>query len=178
MATFDELWATIMGLKPHFSVIGSQSPPGEDEIDSVGEKLGVKFPRAYKMIARNVAALHVEAKPEVWPEPKVGDVGPAWRFIRGFDVYATGDDVPDFLDIEEVTAELRDETKLSWVPFAARIGSADRFCFLPDGTIVEWDHELSADEQDVTPVSRSVYDLLMKEAAELAKNLKRIRRQK
>ena len=156
-----------------FAYTGSQRPPKPAEIDAVEKRLGVRFPKDYRDMVTRYAAFTVEAKPEHWPAPKEYDVGPAWTFETGFALLAFGADVPEFLDIERATAKLRQTTGSDLVPFFQRFSNADRTCFTPYGSIVEWRHDesgFSGSEHD------TVYDLLLANLETLEANMAQMKR--
>jgi len=169
-------WEALFAMKPEFGIAGSQeSAPDDDTLDEVATRLGVTLPPSYRALVARYAALSILADEDLWPAPKLGDVGPAWRFCRGFDVYSPGDDVPEMLDLELATIAFREGTGLDWVPFAALDGSADRYCFKRDGTIVEWSHELGPQDQDEGPVAPNVFRLLISIITDLRDSMERIR---
>ena len=177
MATYDDFAAAVAALQDDFIIVGSEQPPDDAAIDEMAARLGVRLPASYRELVGAHAALAIEAKEEVWPAPKPLQVGPYWSFLRGFEVLAFGPDVPDFLQLEPETRVFRQETGLDWTPFAAQTGSGDRFCFLPDGTIVEWFHdEPPAEPGDERVAAADVYELLVKLANRLAENVERIKR--
>ncbi len=160
-------------MQSDFAYAGSQRPPTPEDIDAVEARLGVRFPKEYRELIGRFAAFTVEAKEEHWPSPKLYDIGPAWTFTRGFSVLAFGAGVPEFLDIERVTAELRERTETDLVPFFRVSSSADRICFTPDGSIVEWRH----DEEGVhSSEHETVYDLMQAHLEELETNMAQMKR--
>jgi hypothetical protein len=163
-----------LGAMQHdFAYAGSQAPPKAKDIDAVEARLGVRFPPEYREMVGRFAAFTVEAKEELWPAPKLYDVGPAWTFTRGFVLMAFGKDVPPVLDIEQATKELRERTDTNLVPFFRLSASADLICFEPDGSMVQWRH----DEEGVHPSEHAtVYDLLLAHLLELEENMVEMKR--
>lgn len=173
----DSFWKAVLDMEPDFTVEGPrQRAPDDAALDDVAERLGVQLPTSYRDIVKRHSALTVEADGALWPEPKRGEAGAAWKHVRGFEVYSPGDDLPDELNVERVTEQFRDDTGSDWTPFAALRGSADFFCFTPDGSIVRWVHGHDPDAQETTPLASNVYRLLLPEIRQLMRNMRRIRR--
>jgi hypothetical protein len=106
---------------------------------------------------------------EHWPSPTVGDVGPAWSFLRGIKVFGIAEGIPDWLDLRVQLDELRADGVKDAVPCLQRVGDADRVCFTADGSLVRWDHETGGLEQ----LDGSFGALLLREIAELEERRKR-----
>jgi hypothetical protein len=169
MTTWLEVSNKLAAMSPDFQIMGSRTPPTEAEIDEVAERLGVTFPFQYRELVGRFAAFAVEAKASKWPAPKLYDVAPAWTFVRGFAVYAFGDEVPDFLSLEKATRAFREENGGALVPFFRLSGSADVTCFKRDGQLVVWRHD---DESRAEPApAADVYGLLFHHLEALEENM-------
>jgi len=130
----------------------SSSPPKLEDIRALEKNLGAKFPVEYIEFLRLYGAARVEAKEEVWPRPKIGDVGPAWSFEYAVTFFGMGTDVPDSDQIADVTrqvfADNEDDENLSklW-PFCSVETSGDYYCFDSDGRIVFLPKDASEPEE-------------------------------
>ena len=168
MTTWMEVSTKLATMSSDFQIMGSRTPPTEAEIDEVAERLGVVFPFQYRELVGRFASFAVEAKASKWPPPKLYDVAPAWTFVRGFAVYAFGDEVPDFLSLEKATRAFREESTAPLVPFFRLSGSADFTCFTREGHLVEWRHDEPGTR--AAPAS-DVYGLLLHHLEELEENM-------
>ena len=168
MTTWMEVSTKLATMSSDFQIMGSRTPPTEAEIDEVAERLGVVFPFQYRELVGRFASFAVEAKASKWPPPKLYEVAPAWTFVRGFAVYAFGDEVPDFLSLEKATRAFREESTAPLVPFFRRSGSADFTCFTREGHLVEWRHDEPGTR--AAPAS-DVYGLLLHHLEELEENM-------
>jgi len=173
MASVETFWEVVDSMRTDFNLIASQHPPTADDLDQIEERLEIVFPTSYRTLATRFGAFVVEAKEEVWPAPKPGDIGPLWAFCRGLHVFCRGTDVPPALDIEKVAAQFKAEVGYSdLIPFARIQGDSDRFCFQADSSIVKWLHG----DDVVEAVDGDFFDVLIAEIHQLRANAERFKR--
>jgi len=175
MSNWDDLAAALEGMMQDFRVVGSPLTPTKERLEAVEARLGVRFPDEYKDLVLRASAIGVEAKEELWPPPKPLEIGPRWRFLRGMYMLGLGEEIPDWLDIEKATIRFREEHGTDLTPFFYLMGSADRYCFTPTGSIVEWLHDAPASP---APCEKGFYDLVLSFAKELCENMAKVKAEK
>jgi hypothetical protein len=145
-------------------VSAQQSAPSRDAIRAFGREVGCKLPDEFVVHSSgDYGGLYVEVKEELWPRPKVGDVGPFWSFLYGLYTLNLAAGIPEYMDLRANTLEFRRNTGLSLVPCLKLIGSADRYCFDQAGNLGHWDHETN----DFSPGKKSFFETLDYELGEL-----------
>jgi hypothetical protein len=119
--------------------------PTVAEIDAFAAEVGVHLPFDFvDFSVSRIGGIRVAVKEEIWPRPKVGDVGPFWTMLYGLWVYGFAAGIPEHMDIKIQTKAFRDRSGLGLTPCLKIIGDANIYCFNPDGSICRWDHETGA----------------------------------
>lgn len=147
-----------------------QDPPTEDDYSKLEKQLGRTLPIAYKKFQLRYGAAHCEAKEEFWPRPKVGDVGPAWKFSYGWTVFGIGKDTPETLDIVKVRDQFRKdnpEVTKDFLPIYQVTLDADVVGLTKANTLARWSHETN--ELEVLKVD---FDTLLVDATKVLKSNK------
>jgi hypothetical protein len=130
------------------------------------------------ILTHPLGGLFMDVSPDIWPESREYDVGPAWTFMRGVMAYTLSPDAPDWLSMARRREEMSALGYPQFLPFFRVIGEADDYCLTKDGRIVIWRHD---DPDEPEPVSMSVTELIMHEIRELeqrAEQMKLRRRDK
>ena len=139
--------------------------PSEADVAAFEKNVGFMLPQEFRQFTMSsLGGMYLAVKEELWPRPKLYDVGPFWSFLYGLKVFGIADGIPEILDIRIRTSEMADEGYAGLVPFLQLIGDANKFCFDNAGQIRYWDHELS---DDPTIIHESFSELLLREIREL-----------
>jgi hypothetical protein len=149
--------------------------PSEADVAGLETRLGVKLPEQYRRFLERYGGIMLEVLESAWPRPKEFDVGPFWSFQYAFLVFGMGKDIPDWLNIETVTAELHQNFPQSepLVPFFRQIATAKFYlCFDQQGRIVDWSCE-EPDEHRL--LDESFDEVLVRETRELVENKQKIK---
>ena len=144
MATLDDIYSYFHTYdRQSFRIYSCQGDePSEADIATFEEEVGFRLPEDFRAFTMSpLGGLYMEAREELWPRPKEGDVGPFWSFLYGLKVFGIAQGIPDWLDLREQYRAFRDEGEDGLVPFLQREGDADRLCFDRAGRIVMWHHD-------------------------------------
>jgi hypothetical protein len=151
-------------LDADFWCAAQQEAPSAHEVEAFGAKYGCRLPDEF--IAHsigNLGGIYVEVKENVWPRPKLHDVGPFWTFLYAVFVYGFSREAPDWMNLERAVADFRQRTGHPLVPCLKLVGDANIYLFDAAGQIVGWDHETD----EIEPYEGSFFDLLDREVGEL-----------
>jgi hypothetical protein len=148
-----------------YQIVSAQSnAPSVEKLSAIGAALGCAFPEQFIVHASGqYGGLYVAVKEDIWPRAKEFDVGPFWTFLYGFCTFNTAEGIPEFMDIQIITENFRNDTSLDLVPFMKLFGDASRYCFDAKGDIHLWDHGTNEAE----PVEKSFFELLDYQLGEL-----------
>jgi SMI1 / KNR4 family (SUKH-1) len=139
--------------------------PSESEVAAFEATIGFRLPDEFRQFTMSpLGGLYMEVKEELWPRPKLVEVGPFWSFLYGLKVFGIAQDIPEMLDIRVQTSEMAAAGLPDLVPFLQRMGDANKYGFNSSGQILDWDHE---EPDDPRVVDESFSDLLMREIREL-----------
>lgn len=149
-----------------FAIFACQgNEPSEADVAAFEATVGFRLPEEFREFTMSaLGGLYMEVKEEIWPRPKLYDVGPFWSFLYGLKVFGIAEDIPEMLDIRVQTSEMSAAGFTALVPFLQRVGDANKYCFDPKGQILDWDHEVP-DESRV--VGETFSELLLREIREL-----------
>jgi len=152
--------------KASFIVVAcSGNEPSEPDILAFESEIGFRLPEDFRQFTLSpLGGLYMEVRENLWPRPKMYDVGPFWSFLYGLKVFGIASTIPEWLDIRNAYQKLRSEGFPDLVPFLQRVGDANRYCFQRGGGIVEWDHE-EPDKREV--LNTDFASLFMREIREL-----------
>jgi hypothetical protein len=142
----------------------------EADIARFEERSGFALPADFREFSKSfLGGLYLEAREELWPRAKAGDVGPFWSFLYAIKVFGFADGVPDWLDIRVQHDAFRADGAPDLVPFLALEGDADRYCFDAAGQVIRWRHEEPAVRE---VVDGTFSDVFLREVAELEDRLR------
>jgi hypothetical protein len=149
-----------------FEVFACQgNEPSEDDIAAFEASVGFVLPGAFRQFTMSpLGGLYMAVKEDLWPRPKLYDVGPFWSFLYGLKVFGIAEGIPDVLDIRVQAAEMKKAGFSDIVPFFQRIDDANKYCFNQSGQIIDWDHEVP-DERRV--IDEAFPELLLREIRDL-----------
>jgi hypothetical protein len=149
-----------------FSVVTCQgNEPHEADIAVFEEDVGFRLPDEFREFTMSpLGGLYMEVREELWPRPKLYNVGPLWSFLYAITVFGIAEGIPEWLDIREQYKEFKAEGSADLVPFLQLVGDADKYCFDSAGRIIRWSHEESESREE-DPVTFS--ELLLREIHEL-----------
>jgi hypothetical protein len=149
-----------------FQVVACRgNEPSEEDVTAFESVIGFRLPEEFRDFTMSpLGGLYMAVREELWPRPKAFEVGPAWSFAYGIKVFGIASDIPDWLDIRVQHQEFLSEGFAGLVPFLQIECDANRYCFCPQGRIVEWDHE-EPDRRE--PLAVSFSKLLLSEIREL-----------
>jgi hypothetical protein len=147
--------------------------PSEADVEAFEQRIGFRLPQEFRDFTRSeLGGLYIEVREELWPRPKLFDVGPAWTFDYGFMVFGLSHEAPEWLHLRTQYEEFTADGATNLVPILKGVMDADRYCATPDGAIVHWSHE---EPDDPSPIDESFSDLLLRQLAELEERLERRR---
>ena len=148
--------------KASYSIFACQdSQPTESDILSFEREIGFRLPNDFRNFTKSpLGGLYMEVREELWPRPKLYEVGPFWSFLYGLKVFGIASDIPEWLDIRHQRANFANAGISELVPFLQVCGDPDPYCFDRDGRIICWHHDMpeQRDPEEVT-----FADLLMRE---------------
>lgn len=149
-----------------YAVVACQgNEPTEEDVCAFERVLGFRLPNDFREFTKSpLGGLYIEVREELWPRPKLYEVGPAWSFHFGIKVFGIAADIPAWLDIREQRKKFQTEGFTDLVPFLQLCSDADPYCFDRDGRIFRWSHETPT-EREFEKISFS--ELLMRELHEL-----------
>jgi len=152
--------------KGSFDVVACQgNEPTEADVAAFEADAGFRLPGEFREFTMSpLGGLYMEVREELWPRPKLYDVGPFWTFLYGMKVFGIAEGIPEWLDIREQYKEFTANGFADLVPFLQLAGNADKYCFDSAGRIIRWSHEES-ENREQEPITFS--ELLMREIREL-----------
>lgn len=143
----DDVWAILSPIDTQYfqAIAGAASP---ESFDAYENAVGFKLPAEFRSLSLSkLGGLYITARDEVWPPAKLFDVGPAWTFWRGVMVFGVAPDVPDWLSLNVMLAEVREQGIDDFAPVLKVEGDSTLYGFRPDGSISVFDgYELTPDE--------------------------------
>lgn len=147
------------------SACGKFNRPTEAEVTGFENEIGFRLPADIRMFMMStLGGLYYAVREELWPRPKLYDVGPAWSFKYGFMVFGIGSDIPEMLDITIEYRKLAYAGYRNLVPIMAVCTDADRYCCDSEGQIYYW----SPDAPDSPELLDLTFpELLMQQITEL-----------
>ncbi len=120
-----------------------------DDVVALADRFGVNFPREfYGHVCGRFPGIFVEVIEEVWPRPKVFDVGPFWSFLYGLHTFTPCSDSEDWMRLDYVTYRFQESTGHKAAPILQIVGDADLFCVTSEGAIARYRHETNELEQE------------------------------
>ena len=158
--------------KETFAVFAQQgNEPSGRKVTAFEKQIGFRLPEEFREFAVHpLGGLYMEAKEEIWPRAKAGDVGPFWSFLYGLFVYSLSPEAPEMMQMQEEYKGFSEANGAGLVPFLKVMGDADPYCFTPEGKIVIWQHE-EPDSPD--PVEGTFSEVLMSQIRALEERAKR-----
>lgn len=142
----DDMWAILapVDIKEFEVVAGAASA---EAVAAYEAKLGFKLPDDFRELCQSkLGGIYVGARTEVWPEAKLYDVGPAWTFWRGLLVFGLAPDIPDWLSMNVMLDQVREQEQMEFAPFLKVEGDPHIWGFRPDHSIAIFDgYELEPD---------------------------------
>jgi len=152
--------------KGSFYLVACQgNEPSEADIAAFEVDVGFRLPGEFREFTMSpLGGLYMEVRAELWPRPKLCDVGPFWSFLYGLKVFGIAAGIPAWLDIREQYQEFKADGFADLVPFLQLVADADRYCFDSAGRIIRWSHE-EPESREQVPIPFS--ELLMREIHEL-----------
>lgn len=125
------------------------------------------FPLVDELVAfltHPLGGLYMDVSPDIWPEAREYEVGPAWTFMRGVMAYSLSSDTPEWLSLARRWEELSESGYPQYLPFFRVVSDADDYCLTKDGSIVILRHDAPETPE---PVSMSVTEIILHEIGEL-----------
>ena len=152
--------------KGSYAVFACQgNEPTEDHVRAFERDLGFRLPDDFREFTKSpLGGLYMEVREELWPRPKLYEVGPFWSFLYGIKVFGLAPDAPEWLDIRHQRKQFAEAGTTDLVPFLQLCGDADPYCFDREGRIFRWHHE-TPDERKREELSFA--EILMREIHEL-----------
>jgi hypothetical protein len=155
---------------------GDHAPMAAD-LAGLEQRLGRALPAQYHRFQTRYGGVMLEVKENAWPRPKLYQVGPFWTFQYAFIVFGMGKEIPDWMNIEVVTAELHRDFPESGelVPFFRQISTTKFYlCFGPDQRIYDWSSEEPAERR---ALEETFDQIIVRETKALAENKRKIKEQ-
>jgi hypothetical protein len=149
--------------------------PSASEVAALEERLGCTLPEQYRRFLTRYGGVMLEVQEHIWPRPEEFAVGPFWSFQYAYLVFGLGKDIPDWLDIEAVTAELHRDfpESVPLVPFFRQVATTKFYlCFDGEGRIYDWSCEEPAERR---LLQESFDEVIIRETRALAENKERIK---
>ncbi|OZI51891.1 hypothetical protein [Bordetella genomosp. 5] len=127
-----------------------------DRFDAYEARVGFALPDEFRALSLSkLGGVYVTARDELWPEAKLYDVGPAWTFWRGVMVFGLAPDVPEWLDLEVMLDQVREQDIPDFAPVLKVEGDSSLYGYRPDQTLAVFDgYDLEPDE---APSFRALY---------------------
>ena len=138
-----------------------QSP---DRLEAIGRKHGIKYPDEFSAhVSGRFPGIYVEVKEQVWPRPKVCDVGPFWSFLYALHTFTCAAESEPWMRLDDAATSFRSETGLSAAPVLKVVGDADVYCVNERGELVQFKLETN----ELEAVRLSFWELFEREVREL-----------
>ncbi len=157
-----------------FEIFGSETPPSFKQVEKLGEQLGVQLPTDYIAFAMAYGSLVCDANDELWPEPVLGEIRPAWAFEKGLVVFGIGADAPKRVQLEFITPAFRKMAGRPLVPLLQRASRKETLCATADGRLVHFSPDRPEQEKE-QPVTQGFAEVLAAELETLVERMGRIK---
>lgn len=142
------------------------------QIRSVEKSLGIQLPSEYvaHLLAEDCnllceRGLYIEVKEDIWERPKEGDVGSYWSFLYGIHTYTASDLSDDWMKLESVGQQFRQETGIKAVPVLKIINDPDVYCVDESRNIKQFNHETN----ELLPTNMDFWQIFELELKELSR---------
>lgn len=143
----------------------------ESRMEEFERALGCALPDDFRSFTMSsLGGLYVEAREDVWRRPRA-NARPSWKDQFGLKVFGLAAPIPEWLDLREEILALPEEDA-DLIPFMARVGLAERYCFDLDHRIVR---RFSDGRREMLQVTFG--ELLERELSELQQRLQQARAQ-
>ncbi|HHR6078604.1 TPA: SMI1/KNR4 family protein [Providencia alcalifaciens] len=148
----ESIWQALKPIsKAEFHVVASR-PSALESIANLEAFTGIAIPEYFLAFSQKTNGLCIMAKEELWPEPKLFDVGPAWTFYCGVVILGLEtDDLPDWASIRVAYEQLVERFGVTDVLPLLKIYGDSNHCWgvRKDGVFVEvFDDEVTVIEKD------------------------------
>ena len=146
-----------------------RAAPSEKRLRSFEEAIDFEFCDVFRRFTLSpMGGMCLEVTDDLWPRPTELAPGEEWKNLYNVRVFGIAAGVPKELDLNlELNSLPPEETDL--IPFMARGGEAERYCFDLDHNIVRW----SPKDGERSSISQDFCSLLMSEISELEKRRER-----
>jgi hypothetical protein len=139
------------------------------QVKAVGRRLGITYPPEFLAhVSGRFPGIYVEAKEEIWPRPKLYDVGPFWSFLYALHTFTSAAESESWMRLDTAAESFR-KTGLGAAPVLQIVGDADLYCVDPEGRLVQFKHETN----ELEPVELTFWQLFEREVSELRKRKNR-----
>lgn len=134
------------------------------QVEAISRRHGIRYPVEYVAhLCGRFPGIYVEVKEEVWPRPKLYDVGPFWTFLYGLHTYTPTVDSDPWMRLDDSAKSFQSETGLCAAPILKIFNDADLFCVDAHGHIVQFIHETN----ELKPTNLTFWQLFEREVREL-----------
>jgi hypothetical protein len=131
---------------------------------AIGKRYGVAYPEEFvAQLSGRFPGIYVEVKEDVWPRPKLYDVGPFWSFLYALHTFTPSPESEDWMRLDIAAEQFQEKTGIVAAPVLKIVGNPDMYCVDAEGKIVHYDHELN----EVKPENRTFWELFDWQVAEL-----------
>lgn len=148
----------------------AEEPSSFSDVKSLSDRLGIELPVDFcAHICGKFPGIYVEVKEEIWPRPKLHDVGPFWTFLYGLHTFTPRSESEDWMRIEHVAQSFLSTTGHKAAPILQIVGDSDIYCVTTDGGIAHYNHETN----ELAPQTISFWDLFDREVQALKERKRR-----
>jgi hypothetical protein len=146
-----------------FTLIASgRAAPSTARLERFEESIDFRFPEEFRRLTLSpMGGLCFGVPEELWPRPPVQEAA-TWQSLFSIKVFGVAVGVPRWLDLREELNSLPPEES-DIVPFMARGGEPERYCFDLDEQIVRW----SPENGKRKIIEESFFSLLIREMGDL-----------
>jgi hypothetical protein len=142
----------------------AESKQSMTEVEAIGGKFGITYPpEVAAHICGRFPGIYVEVKEEVWPRPKLYDVGPFWTFLYALHTFTSAPESEPWMRLDSAAESFRTQSGLLGAPVLQIVGDADLYCVNAQGEIVQFRHETN----ELEPVHLTFWQLFEREIREL-----------
>ncbi|MCG8908970.1 hypothetical protein [Pseudomonas sp. DP-17] len=153
----------------HFEVVAGKAEPAA--LERYEAELGFALPEAFRLLTLSrLGGLYINAREESWPRAKAFDVGPAWTFWRGLQVFGLAEDIPEWLSLSVQLAEVRSQGVEDFAPVLKVESDPRYYGFRADASLALYDgYEVESCERN------DFLDLLKEEVDSLIERMEQMR---
>lgn len=115
----------------------AETTTSPEQIESIAEAYRVNYPpELVAHLCGRFPGIYVEVKEELWPRPKLGDVGEFWSFLYAIHTYTSAPESLHWMRLDAAAESFQLDTGFVAAPILKVVGDADLYCVDAEGHLV------------------------------------------